>query len=224
LKNFSGTHDKVRPRKFFNSDEKEELQRFRPGAYRGRKVCVVSPHENQRRYLPKYRLPKYRANRATSTVEIALGEKNGRRAAFVAGALAGDAALGLGTLRGDEHREIHLYKLRGYDESSECACRSRYIGLGEVRAPHTEGRRTRRLAHLHGAMVIPIAAAADGQMRIDVLSPCKQRCNGRKTEDCEHQQCEDTAHIVTSLAGSLKIKGAKTKTGHNYRTGSNRAS
>lgn len=142
----------------------------------------------------------------------------------MAGALAGDAALILGTLWGGGHREIHLNKLRGYDEPGECACRSRYIGLGKVRAAHTEGRCTCWLIHLHGAVVISIAAAADGQMRVDVLSPCKQRCNGRKTEDCYQKQCEDTAHIVTSLAGSLKMERAKTKTGHNYRTGSNRAS
>jgi hypothetical protein len=121
----------------------------------------------------------------------------------VAGALAGDAALGLGTLWGGEDREIDLHELRGRNERSEGACRSRYGGLRKVRAACADSRRSRRLAHAHRAMVVAIAAAAYGQMRVGVLSHCKQRCDGRETEDCEQKQCEGTTHVVTSLAGSL---------------------
>ena len=70
---------------------------------------MVFPQENH----------PYNPSGVTSKAETALGEMNGRRAAFVAGALAGDATLGVGTLRGGENREIDLYELRGCNERCE---------------------------------------------------------------------------------------------------------
>lgn len=61
----------------------------------------------------------------------------------------------------------------------------------------------------HGAVMLSVAAAADGKAGVGVLSQSERRRNDRKTEDGEQHETEKTAHELDNA--SLRLSAARAK-------------
>jgi hypothetical protein len=125
-------------------------------------------------------------------------EKIGRRAALGAGTLAGEAALGVGSLGCSEDGAVEWIELRRRAAANESACGRGRGGLREAWADGAEGGCIVRVAEVHRAMMRAVATAAGRQVRVEgveILAERERRRDDREAESCEQEQGEESPHV-----------------------------
>jgi hypothetical protein len=88
-------------------------------------------------------------------------------------------------------------------------------GVLRIERADCDGLRTgmSAAAHVHqqGAVVLAVAAAADGKPGIGVLGESKRRRDDRKTDGCEQDEAEKATHEFRPDGHSLRVSKVKNK-------------
>jgi len=109
-------------------------------------------------------------------------EKYCGRAALVAGTLAGEAALGFGSLGRSQRGEFKQLNRCDGGERRGCASRGCRRRLREAWADGAEGGCIGRTGETHGAVVSTVAAAAGGEVRVGSFSKSERWRDDREAK------------------------------------------